>query len=797
MVDQNIHQSDIEINPSRYILLSGNGPSPRIEQTGTVYEKDPNAYYPYDNPNIQRTVSTPRVNPEAKMRYGSNSVYQLDQKPYYGSNGDYRVVYDMPQDKLAVPIEFGDLTRTHANESNIKKLETELNNLNQGENVTNAALTGKYIKDSTAYYDPTLHEKIHKKIQLVQTIKEMKEALLHPNKPVIQTVLEPKKYGPPKVQNFVNKNKEETNNFINRSYYYPIQKDKNGFDVAGPIGSNERQIILDTGDVSYAEGKIKTLEALKQDGSVIGAEPKNTRKPVLIIPPGEVLGTPVTEIVAGSKPSKPQSTSVSTPQSNSQITPEIVPELKTQSTRQSGPSKYVVEPNEKSKTFVEADSVGEILGNKYVQEKIKQENKIFINKSKSADKTVVVNDVQKVKSTIENRQDESSKLAAVSNDKNNESVSNKKKLNIKTTTGTNSENFPKGVIPSSGPKKPSSDDRTSSVSSSENFPKGVIPPSGPKKPSSDDRISDSADLPKGVIPVKGSKKPQRDEIATHESSNVSQAKTEQIKNEESLKNLLVKNTNEIKPTETIQKSEQIKKKEDSVNQDSKTDESKSNSKTEVKSELKKEENKTEVKKEQPKIEIKTHTRLAEDKNAVNKESPKKAESTKNENPIKNVEKTEIKEEEKVRPEQKTEIKKEKIDDKKNPDLRKEENKEASKKTEVKLESSKKESKQEVKKQEPIQSGHKPEIKKEELKNDEVKTEENKQKPNLRKDEQLDEESRTESEKNSSSESEHKSSEVQKQPNTQGLKIEKIKIIPMRKLLSNNTEKSAEEKKEKE
>jgi hypothetical protein len=846
MVDQNIHQSDIEVNPNRYILINGNDASTQNEQTGTLYEKDPKAYYPYDNPNIQRTVSTPRVNPEAKMRYGTNSVYQLDQKPYYGSNGDYRVIYDMPKDKLAVPIQFGDLTRTHADENNIKKLENELDNLNRGEDLNNVTLTGKYLKDSTAYYDPTLPEKRFKKAQLVETINEMKEALLHPNKPEFQTVLESKRYGPPKVQNYVNKNKEETNDFINRSYYYPIQKDANGFDVAGPIGTSEKQIVLNNGDVKFAEGRYPTLEALKADGSVIGAQPNNVRRPVPIIPPGEVLGTPVTEVVAA-------------PKSNT-----------AQSTRQtSTPSKYVVEADEKSKTFVEADSVGEVLGNKYVQEKNKVQNKSTLIQAESVDKKVVLSEVSKMTSVHDNREE----AGAVSNVKNNESTPVNNKLNIKSDSATDSDQKPKGNIFNQSTKQ---------------------------------ILNNNKPFVKVNKPVN---KPANELSAPAESSNISQSKNVQIKKEEPLKSESSKKTNEVKKSEPVKKTEEIKKSEPIKNvetkqpetvkkpeekkntqesvkssesvkkveepkknqtqqpaqkpeenkssqqpikknentkteeakkdqpkkaevskQESKTVELKSSNKPEEikkevkkgevksepkkdenKSEVKKEENKTEVKKEQPKIENKTQPKIQENKTEVKKveqkpeikkEQPKAEQKPeiKKEQP-KAEQKPEIKKEQ-PKAEQKPEIKKEKDDGEskplKNKENKNQDKKDAPKQSEVKQEAPKSEGKkEEVKKEEPIKSGQKPEIKKEEAKKEEIKTQENKPKSNLRKEDQADEESRTEN-SDSSSESESKSSSeiVNKEPNTQGLKYEKVKIIPMRKLMNNNTEKSSEEKEDK-
>ena len=68
---------------------------------------------------------------DEKTRYGSNSVYPLDQKPYYGSSSEMRMVMDVPKGNIAVPIEFGDLSKFHSDSKNLEKLEKDLVSLNK------------------------------------------------------------------------------------------------------------------------------------------------------------------------------------------------------------------------------------------------------------------------------------------------------------------------------------------------------------------------------------------------------------------------------------------------------------------------------------------------------------------------------------------------------------------------------------------------------------------------------------------------------------------------------------------
>ncbi len=326
-------QSDVEQNPNRYVIL---GSSDQDSARGEVYNKDEKAYYPYSAPE-SRTATLPPTSPEAKMRYGNSNVYPLDQKPYYGPNGDYRVIVDMPNDKVAVPIEFGDLSQTHADETNLRKMQSQLENLNRQENINSVSESGKYLKDPRAYFDPTAPEKAMLKAQLAERIENMKQELLNPAIPKLELENVASKL---KVQNYPNKNKEETNELIANSYYYPIQKDQKGFDLAGPVGSNVKQL-ADNRSVSVSDGNTRTFKELVKDGSVIGVKAeKKTYSNIITAPNGVVLQE------SSKKQKEPQKKNEGT----------VFPQN----------SKYI-EADENAKTVTEAESVGEVLGNKYVE----------------------------------------------------------------------------------------------------------------------------------------------------------------------------------------------------------------------------------------------------------------------------------------------------------------------------------------------------------------------------------------------------------------------------------------------
>merc|ERR1711957_227517 len=211
-------------------------------------------------------------------RYLGKDIYKPDQKPYYGTGVDYKVLSNMPKGMKSVPIELNDLKNTYADPKNIKILEHELERVTKKESLNSISLSGKYIPDAAPYYDPSAAEKRVKAEDISQKIANMKYELTKEKGPVfteenfkVQT----------KIQNYANLNREATNEFIKKSYYYePMAKSGSNpkmtvFNVNEKADTKEHKIVaVDTmADVlgsKYVENtKTKYVEADAKDTSAI------------------------------------------------------------------------------------------------------------------------------------------------------------------------------------------------------------------------------------------------------------------------------------------------------------------------------------------------------------------------------------------------------------------------------------------------------------------------------------------------------------------------------------------------
>ena len=192
------------------------------DMTGAkIYEKDTKPYYGGDSPVAANGGNNaPRDFSEANSRYADKSIYSLDQEPYYGTGRDYKVLSNTPNDKINVSVELKELTDTYADEKNIKILENNLQKLTEKESLNSVSLSGKYIKDSAPYYDPSADEKNTKASQIAQTIENMKSEI-NENKKLQGPVFTEENFSvKTKIQNYANLNREATNDFITNSYYY-------------------------------------------------------------------------------------------------------------------------------------------------------------------------------------------------------------------------------------------------------------------------------------------------------------------------------------------------------------------------------------------------------------------------------------------------------------------------------------------------------------------------------------------------------------------------------------------------
>ena len=114
-----------------------------------------------------------------------------------------------------------DLTDSVPSNRKIQELQKELDNLKNyvsGPKFLYDQTSKVYSQDAGAYYDPTLPDKEKRMKYLQERIEILNEQMKLNFKPI---VLESKPVSI-KVQNFTNKNREETNGFIGRSYYYQV-----------------------------------------------------------------------------------------------------------------------------------------------------------------------------------------------------------------------------------------------------------------------------------------------------------------------------------------------------------------------------------------------------------------------------------------------------------------------------------------------------------------------------------------------------------------------------------------------
>jgi len=193
------------------------------EIVNSIYNKDPKAYYGHiSQPKSDQAYNLIAKSSDANGRYQNKVIYQKDQKPYYGNDRDFKLISNAPTDKISVPIEIKDIIYTFPNEKNISTLEQKLIKINAKESLNSISMSGKYMKDPNAYYDPTLYNKAAETANIVETINIMKKELTYDG-PIFTEENFPVKT---KVQNIANASKEATNKFIADSYHYDINRNR-------------------------------------------------------------------------------------------------------------------------------------------------------------------------------------------------------------------------------------------------------------------------------------------------------------------------------------------------------------------------------------------------------------------------------------------------------------------------------------------------------------------------------------------------------------------------------------------
>ena len=213
-------------NPNKYQII--NGLTASEDTTGkpsTIYQNDNKPYYDPTKPQQAEYKTKIPNQVAAKNRY-INNIYPLDTVPYYSPSKPYRAIVNGAGDHFLIPAKLEELEEREASEKNIKELKKQLEVLNrsiEGPKFMTQDTKGRdvYIKDAGAYYDPTLADKRAKKASLQAQIASLTKEMNAREVP--QLIIGMMKSNVT-VQNFVNTNKEETNEFIAQSYYYPVDR---------------------------------------------------------------------------------------------------------------------------------------------------------------------------------------------------------------------------------------------------------------------------------------------------------------------------------------------------------------------------------------------------------------------------------------------------------------------------------------------------------------------------------------------------------------------------------------------
>jgi len=221
-----IFQSDIDKNPGKYHILNGlTAAEDNINQNNGIYANDTTPYYDPTKP--QAVAPKPIPDQISALNRYKNQIYPLDTVPYYGPSKPFRhIVNGGGNDHFAIPAKIGNLEERTASQKNIDELKKQLDKLNdwiEGPKYMSHDDKGRevYFKDAKAYYDPTMLDKRAQRAKLQAQIKSLTNEMNDSEKP---TLIVGKMKSSLSVQNFVNTNKEETNEFIANSYYYPVDK---------------------------------------------------------------------------------------------------------------------------------------------------------------------------------------------------------------------------------------------------------------------------------------------------------------------------------------------------------------------------------------------------------------------------------------------------------------------------------------------------------------------------------------------------------------------------------------------
>jgi len=208
------------MNPSKYLIVNDYENSP--VQGGNNNLSADQSYYPrvikdesirQREENLRNHIRGQKENPK---------VYENDSDAYYGREGPKIFRNNLPKDSVTVDIDLADLSYTFPSTKNLRKLEGELQRL-ENENKLQLSNHGGANRDNDSYYDPTIQERQRKINILKDRIAQMDYDLSHNNKPNLDFG---KETSTTQIQNPRNFDRELTNKYVADSYFYPVDKNK-------------------------------------------------------------------------------------------------------------------------------------------------------------------------------------------------------------------------------------------------------------------------------------------------------------------------------------------------------------------------------------------------------------------------------------------------------------------------------------------------------------------------------------------------------------------------------------------
>jgi len=265
ILDHGLERSIVENNNSRYNILTAKDAADNQElNKPKIYENDKNPYYGkigdslignsimdmnkntnYVTESTKENSNYVTVSTNVKKRFADN-IYPKDRMPYYGpadNNEPTKIILNAPKDKFLTPIEIKDLSDVIDSEENKKRLENEINDI---DNNKYSHKDEVYKRDPLAYYDPTVKDKEDKKIELKSALEQVKKDLNMNGPEFTEENFKVRQ----KIQNFENNNKEKDNGIIRNNYWsstkaYDVSKNTKytAFNIGTEADENKHKVV--------------------------------------------------------------------------------------------------------------------------------------------------------------------------------------------------------------------------------------------------------------------------------------------------------------------------------------------------------------------------------------------------------------------------------------------------------------------------------------------------------------------------------------------------------------------------